>query len=302
MRSGTNGALLRHMPNPAIDEFRRQAEALGQHRLIKRHLNRGVLTLSELKLDDVTQLVQDEVAYYLLLGAADLNRTKLKKAEKSAEAQIVSPEKRRAFVIQSRLPHAESFETLVARAVSLRGRDLRRRQSGAIEQLFRERLRDEGIPIVMSPPARRVPGLLIAQRKPDGVYPDPATELAPKLYLEIKRINRVADDIQKRLYEIAEVSLEMKILYGALSLKGLRLSKTTSVAGNKEMRAKVRKQISTASPAVVALLLCSKKEAERYRSGAEAFIDRVFFAEEIDQCLAFLKAEIERLETSGKDK
>jgi len=37
------------------------------------------------------------------------------------------------------------------------------------------------------------------------------------------------------------------------------------------------------------LLLCARREAERYREGAEAFVDRVFFQEEIDACLEFIK-------------
>ena len=40
---------------------------------------------------------------------------------------------------------------------------------------------------------------------------------------------------------------------------------------------------------VVALFLCPRAEAERYRAGAEAFIDRLFFQEEIDECLAYLR-------------
>ncbi|MBI5544349.1 MAG: hypothetical protein HY901_10695 [Deltaproteobacteria bacterium] len=39
-------------------------------------------------------------------------------------------------------------------------------------------------------------------------------------------------------------------------------------------------------------MLCSKLEAEKYREGAEAFVDRVFFQEEIEECLAFLKESI----------
>ena len=39
-------------------------------------------------------------------------------------------------------------------------------------------------------------------------------------------------------------------------------------------------------------LLCPKVEAERYREGAEAFVDRVFFQEEIDECLSFLASSI----------
>ena len=70
---------------------------------------------------------------------------------------------------------------------------------------------------------RVVPGTLIGRRKPDGVWPDPAHGLPPRLYLEIKSIRRVADDIQKRLYELAEASLEMKLLYGSVKLNGLNI-------------------------------------------------------------------------------
>jgi hypothetical protein len=46
----------------------------------------------------------------------------------------------------------------------------------------------------------------------------------------------------------------------------------------------------------VALLICSRDEAGRYRDGAQTFIDRVFFQEEVQDCLDFLKETIERLE------
>jgi hypothetical protein len=145
----------------------------------------------------------------------------------------------------------------------------------------------------MSPPIRQVPGILIGRRKPDGVYPDPATEAPPIVYLEIKNVRRVADDIQKRLYEIAEASLEMKILYGGLELRGFALSSTRAVLdGCSEFRGRLRDQIRQSLPAVIVLMLCSKLEAEKYREGAEAFVDRVFFQEEIDECLEFLKKSI----------
>jgi hypothetical protein len=147
----------------------------------------------------------------------------------------------------------------------------------------------------MSPPVRQVPGVLIGKRKPDGVYPDPATHAAPRVYLEIKNVRRVADDIQKRLYEIAEASLEMKFLYGALRLEGLGLQSTRDVLENPSpLRRRLREQIVSARPTVVVLMLCPRSEAERYREGAEAFVDHVFFQEEIDACLACLKVAIER--------
>jgi hypothetical protein len=88
-----------------------------------------------------------------------------------------------------------------------------------------------------------------------------------------------------------EASLEMKLLYGNLNLQGLKLPSTSIVLEQSdEIRAALRKQIVTARPAVVALFLCPKIEAERYRAGAETFIDRLFFQEEIEECLAFLRS------------
>jgi hypothetical protein len=55
------------------------------------------------------------------------------------------------------------------------------------------------------------------------------------------------------------------------------------------LRARLRGQILQARPTVVVLMLCARADAERYREGAEAFVDRVFFQEEIEECLAFLK-------------
>ncbi len=159
--------------------------------------------------------------------------------------------------------------------------------------MFRERLLQEGIAVAMSPPVRKVPGLLIGSRKPDGVAPDPATEEPPQLYLEIKSIRRVADDIQKRLYEIAEVSLEMKLLYGGLKLKGHRVRSTREAIDKVSLlRAKLREQVVRARPVVVAFFLCPRAEAERYRAGAETFIDAVFFQEEVEECLAFIRSAI----------
>ena len=241
-------------------------------------------------MDAVKELSRSEAGYYFLIAAGGLNRTTIKAAMKEPEATIVAKGLRRAFVIRKRLPVRGVFEQVAHTAVALRRSDLGRRTKGAIEQLFRERLRSEGIPILMSPPVRQVPGLLIGKRKPDGVYPDPAADLAPRLYLEIKNVRRVRDDIQKRLYEIAEASLEMKLLYGTLELKGLGITSTKAVTANPSaLRAKLRARVMASSPIVVLLLLCSKAEAERYREAAEAFVDRVFFQEEIEECLRFLK-------------
>src|SRR5207237_1140196 len=100
----------------------------------------------------------------------------------------------------------------------------------------------------------------------------PAAGGPPLVYLEIKNIQRPADDIQKRLYEIAEASLEMKFLYGRLALRGLELGSTLEVmAATDAIRSQLRAQITASRPAVVALFLCPRVAAQRYRAGAEAF-------------------------------
>jgi hypothetical protein len=82
----------------------------------------------------------------------------------------------------------------------------------------------------------------------------------------------------------------MKFLYGTIELRGLGTPDTKTVLEQtSDLRAKLRKQIRASRPTVVVLKLCSRVEAERYREGAEAFVDRVFFQEEIDDCLAFLR-------------
>lgn len=281
--------------NPALDEFERQLLALRKHKLLAPHLKRDEIHFEAISRKEIADLAREEVAYYFLIAAAGLNRTSLKKATEGEAAQIVEKNLQKAYVIKERLPVRTSFADVVKRAVVLRRSDLDRRSKGSVEQLFRERLAAEGIPILMSPPVRQVPGLLIGKRKPDGVYPDPAEGRAPTVYLEIKNVRRVADDIQKRLYEIAEASLEMKFLYGHLELRGLGMTSTKAVlTSSTELRGKLREQIIASLPTVVVLMLCSKVEAERYREGAEAFVDRVFFQEEIEECLRFLKAAIAR--------
>jgi hypothetical protein len=250
---------------------------------------------AKLSTSDVTSLLRSRIAYYFLIAAASLNRTTLKKAVQEPAAQIVPPRQRAAYVVKNRLPMTLSFDSTAAKAVALRAGDFARRSRGEIEQLFRDRLASEKIPLLMSPPIRSVPGLLVPRRKPDGVYPDPKSGLPPKVYLEIKNVQRVADDIQKRLYEIAEASLEMKALYGRLRLSGLNVRNPGRVEQRAlKLRQRIRKQIMVADPKVVALFLCSKAEAERYRAGAETFVDRVFFQEEIDECLAYLKSAVLR--------
>jgi hypothetical protein len=282
--------------NPALEEFRGQVEALRRHRIIRRLLSRDTVRLRNITVDDVSTLCREEAGYYFLISAAGLNRTSLKKAIREPAVQIVEAKRRRAHAIKGNLPYEVSFAATAAKAIGLRAGDLGRKGRGEIERLFRERLAAERIPILMSPPVRGVPGLLVPERKPDGVFPDPKAGFPPRLYLEIKNVQRVADDIQKRLYEIAEASIEMKILYGRLQLTGLQLNSTANIAGNIDLQDRVRRQIMAASPAVVALFLCPRAEAERYRRGAETFVDRVFFQEEIEECLTYLKSVVQPIE------
>jgi hypothetical protein len=275
---------------PALDEFRRQIEALARNATLAPLLKKGQVRLGDLSRQQVADLLKDDSAYYFLIAAAGLNRTTLKKAAADETAKIVAKPLRKAFAVERRLPVTAAFVDVVNQAVVLRRGDLDRRSKGEIEGLFRERLAAEEIPLLMSPPVRQIPGILIGKRKPDGVYPDPAAGDPPAVYLEIKNVRRVADDIQKRLYEIAEASLEMKFLYGTVELRGLRTPSTKDVLEKcSDLRAKMREQIRASRPTVVVLMLCSKVEAERYREGAEAFVDRLFFQEEIEDCLAFLR-------------
>lgn len=283
--------------NPELEDFRRRVEDLRSKPQLVARMKGDVVELAALTLDEVHEVIQSEEGYYFLLAAAGLNRTTLKRAVRVAEAGIVSEPLRRAFAIRSRLPVRASFQDVAGTAVAHRQRDLGRKLSSQVEQLFRERLAAEGIPLVMSPPIRRVPGLLISQRKPDGVYPDPATGKRPLVYLEVKNIKRVSDDIQKRLYEIAEAALEMKTLYGDLHLVGLGVRATADVPGNEDLRRRVREQILASPPTVVAFFICPGAEAERYRAGAETFIDGVFFQEQVDECLSFIRGAVDRWES-----
>lgn len=282
--------------SPALEEFRRQIEALRKHPLLVPLMRKGEMELGKLTTEQIATLLSAQGApYYFLLAAAHLSRTTLKAAAEEPEVAIVAKPLRKARAVKNRLPVRGAFADVANAAVTLRAGDLRRKSSGGIEGLFRERLAAEGIGVLMSPPLRSIPGILIGRRKPDGVYPDPATGAAPQLYLEIKNVRRPADDIQKRLYEIAEASLEMKFLYGDLQLEGLGLKTTREVLeATSSFRQKLRERITATSPVVVVLLLCKRAEAEKYREGAEAFVDRVFFQEEIEECLAFLRSVVER--------
>lgn len=280
---------------PELEQFHRDVEALLEHPILRAHRRGDDVRLGELTRADVRLLITGRGAgYYFLIAAAGLNRTALKKAAAEPEAMIVAARERAAFAIRQRLPLRVSFRETAAKAVALRRGDLGRKTSGGIEGLFHERLHADGIPLLMCPPIRRVPGMLIRHRKPDGVYPDPAQNKPPRVYLEIKNVRRVADDIQKRLYELAEASIEMKVLYGTLQLRGLDVQDPSTVTADSPHRDAIRQQIIASVPAVVGLFLCPRAAAERYRPGAEAFIDRVFFQEEIDECISFLKAAIHR--------
>lgn len=285
------------MTFPELDRFKDEIESLRKNMTLSEVMEGTRLRLSQLSLPQVESLLKIEAGYYFLIAAAGLNRTSLKKAMLEPEARMVTARQRRAYAVASRLPILSDFGELSSQAMALRRGDLQRRARGQVEQLFRDRMKIEGIPICMSPPMRVVPGALIGTRKPDGVWPDPASGYPPRLYLEIKNIRRVSDDIQKRLYELAEASLEMKLLYGSAKLRGLALSNPAAATSDK-VRAALRAQILGQYPVVVGLFLCSRTEAERYRPGAHAFIDQVFFSEEIDDCVGFLRRTI--IEAGGK--
>lgn len=127
-------------------------------------------------------------------------------------------------------------------------------------------------------------------------FPTLLTVWRPSYTSKIKNVRRVRDDIQKRLYELAEAAVEMKLLYGSIELTGFALDETVDIEAVPALRSEVRRQLTASPPVVVALFLCPRSEAERYRDGAEAFIDRVFFQEEVDECLDFLRSTIERLD------
>ena len=276
---------------PEHEEFRRQVERLRTSPNLAAVLDGDIARLSRLSVAAVAELMATDAGHHFLLAGAGLNRSSLRSAAAEAEAQVVPSRHRKAFAVHRRLPVAGSFDAIAASAVAMRQGDLQRKARGAIEQVFRERLADEGVPLLMSPPVRIVPGVVIGRRKPDGVWPDPATGAPPAVYLEIKNIRRVSDDIQKRLYELAEASLEMKLLYGSGTLAGLALNDPVAVR-DPSTAAAIRRQITAVRPVVVGLLICARSEAERYRTGAEALIDRIFFQEEIDECIAYLRAAI----------
>ena len=274
---------------PELRALEKELRALGDHATLARVIKGSTVAFHQLSNEDVTTLLAHPVGQLFLMAAADLNRTALRVGTATPDAQLVAPSQRRAFVVRSKLPPSADFSTLVELALQRRAGTLNRSVNAATETLFRERLEFEGVPIRMR--GAFTQGLLISRRKPDGVYPDPATGEPPRLYLEIKKINRVRDDLQKRLYEIAEVSLELKFLYGTLKLQGLDSKTLLDDPARAVARKKLRRQIIATPPAVVALILCPFEEiplAQRYRENAEAFIDRIFFADEIEECIALL--------------
>lgn len=276
------------MTLPELDEFRRRITLLHQDVGIEEARGPdGRLALSRLSLGDVSRLMAMDEGYYFLLAATQLNRTSLRRASKDEEALLLPARQRKAFAVLARLPVSAEFDLIAANAIALRQGDLQRKARGHTEAVFRERLVAEGIPLLMSPPRRVVPGVVISGRKPDGVWPDPATGAPPVLYLEVKRIRRVSDDIQKRLYELAEASLEMKLIYGSGTFTGLGIERTEDVA-HASTAARLRDQVTGTPPFVVGLFLCPRAEAERYRTGAQALIDRIFFQEEIEECIEFI--------------
>jgi hypothetical protein len=275
---------------PDLRALEKQLRALASHEhLVGLIDNNGEVRLAALTLEQVDDVLKLDAGAQLLMAAAALNRTDVRTGITSTEAQLVAPPLRRAFVVRSKLPSSARFETLIELTLQKRRATLGRNENAATENLFRERLQFEGVPLRMQGAYTR--GLLVDRRKPDGVYPDPETGLAPELYLEIKKINRVADDILKRLYEIAEVSLEVKFIYGKLRLHGLDLPQLLEADQRSAVLAQMREQVVGVRPVVVALLLCPSEQLEKarsYRERAEAFVDRLFLADEIDECIAFL--------------
>jgi hypothetical protein len=283
---------------PELRALEDELNALRRHRLLAPVIDKGGrIRFSDLALEHVAELLGDAAASLFLLAAADLNRTALRSGTSAPDAQLVAVPLRRAFVVRSQLPRDADFSTVAELALQRRAGTLGRNANAATETLFRDRLAFEGLPIRMQ--GAWTSGLLVDRRKPDGVFPDPASGHAPQLCLEIKKVNRVRDDIQKRLYEIAEVSLEVKFLYGRLELSGLGLNDLLEASQRDEARAALRQQVVAVQPTVVALLICRTEELEiarRYRPGIEAFIDRLFFADETDACLRFLNDVIAKAE------
>ena len=73
-----------------------------------------------------------------------------------------------------------------------------------------------------------------------------------------------------------------------------RLGCSTAEVADPSTAERLRNQIVGHPPIVIGLFLCPVGEAERYRRGAEAFIDRIFFQEEIEECINYIDSTIRR--------
>lgn len=76
--------------DPLLDEFRRQVEALRTQAAFARILKKGEIHLGALKTEDIAALMRDDTAYYFLMAAAGLNRTRLRKAGRDIAGIIAS--------------------------------------------------------------------------------------------------------------------------------------------------------------------------------------------------------------------
>jgi hypothetical protein len=151
---------------PEQEQFRAEIAALREHPLLAGLIDEDAIRLGELTTEQVNELIRGrEAAYYFLIAAAGLDRTAIKREMASPEAKLVTSRLRRAHVVRDRLPISGSFRSFSETAIALRTRDLKRRKAGTTESLFRDRLEAEGVPILMSPPVRSVPGVLISRPK-----------------------------------------------------------------------------------------------------------------------------------------
>lgn len=113
--------------------------------------------------------------------------------------------------------------------------------------------------------------------------------------LRVPDIDRKGSGDVERILRERLIEEAIPIAMAPLALTGMKLARTDGVLENAELRKRIRDQVTKSLPLVVAILICTKAEAEPYRDGAEAFVDRVFFQEEIEDCIAFLKARCAEL-------
>jgi hypothetical protein len=97
----------------------------------------GRIEFASLALEEIAAMLADEVASLVLFAAADLNRTALRAGMEEPDAQIVPRPLRRAFVVQSKLPQAADFSTVVELAMQRRGHARSQRQRRDRESLPR---------------------------------------------------------------------------------------------------------------------------------------------------------------------